>query len=547
MNIIQPVSVRGLFDVIMAKTGVSESYLDRKSYCDIYHVTCGGTFSAEYKDARMYRRDESDMFYCPHCGKRIVRRTEYDRNEYLDSVFATYSPADVPVNFTLSAKEYKHFVDLEIRYQAVCCRTGNASLLRVHVSRKTCVEIIRADIRKQTIQVINRDTGEVFIADPIRDPNWPARTLLRRLSAVSNVRKYRSGILAVFGAYRKTIERKLQHKLGYRVPSFYSPPTLTQDKGNRFAHGMLHGPLRNLAWRLAAPTAPSFDTDAFTAAFDGIRSKENEYARYDDVLKRTRAGEEYFHVLQDLFHLPKSRCIRSALRATGPFSARAFYEASKVTDDVNHVITLAPLILGTPYWYSGTRPFLRRLSRTKAYGPRAAIHLLKKRKELELHDTLRMYNDLKDEYKAEFWRGPRRKLRDLHNAMQALYDKQRYASLPIPQTTLQRLPVEEVDGMEFYTPAETGMFAVISEQLRNCVKSYRVSAANGDIAIVGVRDKNRIVACIEVRLSGVMQPVVVQAKLADNVKLLRNEKINNALLHWAQRQNLRIKTDDVAV
>jgi Holliday junction resolvase-like predicted endonuclease len=131
--------------------------------------------------------------------------------------------------------------------------------------------------------------------------------------------------------------------------------------------------------------------------------------------------------------------------------------------------------------------------------------------------------------------------------MQALYDKQRYASLPIPQTTLQRLPVEEVDGMEFYTPAETGMFAVISEQLRNCVKSYRVSAANGDIAIVGVRDKNRIVACIEVRLSGVMQPVVVQAKLADNVKLLRNEKINNALLHWAQRQNLRIKTDDVAV
>ena len=504
--------------------------------CDTYyasqlHVACGCEFKTAWKAGSMSRIDEGDIYTCPRCGKRLVRRTG-SRPWGQHAFCQTHRNRLIPTDMQFRVLAYKRWVDLEIKYHAVRCE-GERLQVSIHPLRTSCTFTVRADIGRQVLQMISKgkdlqpDEYYVTDIDPVRNPDWPEGTPLRHLSPESYAPQHRRKVMQVFTIWRREVERRLAKKLGYRVPSLYVGTSLAS------GYGLLFTPLQNIAWRLAAPTAPNYDRKQWHS----VCSAERE-TLFSRVLERTRAGKDYATALCDVFHLPQKASVRKALRTGSPFAVVRLAAAHRITSDSNHVLRLAGLLGGissTRYydlelWNDADAiTFLHILA--VRYGMSSVYALLRQR---YLSDTLRMYQQLNHRNRKALWEGPRVKMRDLHDAVMTLHDRQTIENQTIEITRVMAALQHRVGPYEFYTPATTHQLVDISNTLHNCVKSYARRAVAHDCIIVGARKHGRIVACIEIRNGAIRQ-----AKLQHNAPAYKDAAFNAALGLWARRHHLQ--------
>lgn len=530
MQVLGYARIERLYDVIQ----YCDSWQQESTYCaSQLHTECGCEFRTAWKVGNMSRIAEGDAYTCPRCGKRLTRRVS-GRPGGRQTFCKVYKKQLVPTDMQFRVIAYKNYVDLEIKYHAARCM-GEHTLVSVRTLPALSTFTVRADIGRQILQLISKgrdlsdDERYVKDVDPVSGPDWPLDTPLRHLGQESYAAQERHTIMQVFTLWRHEVEKRLVKKLRYAIPSLHAGTSLTS------GYGLLFTPLQNIAWRLAAPTSPNYQR----RLWHGVASPAVQEA-FQGVLEQTRQGREYASALCDVFYLPQKASIRKALRSQGVFSVVLFAAAFRVTDDVNHILRLAPLLgdlssvtqyAWRPYLWNNDAAlrFLRILA--ARYGMNAVYAILRQQ---NLWDTAAMYHQLKRENRKQLWEGRRIKMRDMHDAVMALLDRQNFTDRPIEITGRMAALQQRIGPYDFYTPETTYQLADISRVLHNCVKSYADRAVRHDCVIVGVRLDGRIIACIEVR-----DGAIKQAKLRYNQRAAADEGFNRVLGLWARRHRLK--------
>lgn len=540
MQVLGSAHIPQLYEVIqqVASRQIGMRAIRGTYFASQLHVGCGCEFKTTWKEGSRYRIDEGDEYTCPRCGTRLLRRISA-RPWGTHAFYQTVRNQIVPIDMQFRVLSYKRWVDLEVKYHAVRC-AGKHLQVSIHPLRSLCTFVVRADIGRQILQLISKgqdlQSGEYYVADvdPVRNPDWPGDTPLRHLSQESYAPRYRREVTQVFTLWRREVERRLALKLGYSVPSTYVGTSLAS------GYGLFFTPLQNIAWRLSAPTAPNYHREHWY----GVHTKEREEL-FSRALEQTRAGREYSMALCDVFHLPQKASIRKALRAGGPFTVLQLAAAFRISSDINHTLRLATLLGGMVHaryhdpklWNDGYAvAFLHILA--VQYGMSSVYALLRQKSRA---DTLRMYGMLNRRNRKALWDGPHVKMRDLHDVISALYDRQTIKNQEIEIANDAAKLQQRVGPYEFYTPETTHQLIDISNALHNCVKSYARLAVSHECVIVGVRKHDKIVACIEVRGKAIWQ-----AKLQHNEPAYKNVAFNTALGKWAYQHQLQPCAHDMA-
>lgn len=532
MQVLYCLDIPQLFDVV-------QFYRPPSCGCREYaatqlHVDCGNVFSADWKYTNIPAVAEGDSFFCPRCGQKLWRGAA-SRGRFLQ----TRRGEIIPTSMQLRVTEYAHYVDLEIRYVAVKTEPTKA-LLKLHKLPGTIKYTIRADIKQQRVLLSSRAhlrfTYLDFknkVADPVSDMDWAMYTPLRYLSSDSYADKYLPELRKLFKAFRQAVERKLIRKLGYGVPSMYVGTSL-HPRAGAYGYGVFYNALSNIAWRLAAPTAPNYDR---RAAYDcKLYHGTGMLATYSKVLRYTRTGMHYTAAVCKAFDLPDKPVVRKVLRETPLFNDVYVAQAAQLTTDVNHIPVLtAALRRLTAVIGAEQLTFFKIIAHKR--GVRSLIAWLQ-RDAVEIIDAANTYCKLTHEYRRQLWTGTW-KTRDLHDTLVQLYDYQQYPNRRI-DTTEAALLQGRVGDCDFYTPSETHQLNGISKALHNCVKTYADKAVAQECVIIGVRQGSKIITCIELQNNK-----VVQAKREYNRPVYGDVRLCAAVLNWAQQHNLRVKTDDL--
>ena len=534
MNVLAYAENIKLFDVVQV---YDTAMMDCEEYLAVQlHVDCEFSFRSRWRFGNMYKIDEGDEYTCPRCGQRLMRRIAKRTyaNHYFYSMKKSIDdtiPAEaIPVVMDIQVVGHKNYVDLVMKYKAVQCY-GDGYALDIAMTARKNTFIVRADIGRQVLQLIQRGPNvENYVRDVdlICDPEWPKNTPLRYLRSESAIRHSKKEVMQVFSAWRHEIEKRLREKLHYKTPSMYAGTSIKSNGG------FLFNPLQHIAWRLAAPTAPPYEYLTWIS----IGGDQAVLSAFDDVLEATRQGMEYAAAVCKAFHLPNKPSVRRYLRQTSAFQAVIVKEAMRITGNIDNLITIAP---GLGHVYNGiwreprAIDFLKILA--KRYGEKAVTVLLKdgnSRVCRELRDTAWMHSQLTRQNRKIFWEGPRVKVRELHDAIMVLHDRQRIAKRDIAVTPEIQSLVHMVGPYEFYAPANTDQLIDISKELHNCVKGYANACATHQCIIIGVRNQGKIIACIEVRGDEIRQ-----AKLRNNKATSANAAVNRSILLWAKQHHLK--------
>lgn len=529
MKVLYCLDIPQLFDVVQFYR--PPSYGCREYAATQLHVDCGNEFSTNWS---CIQTDEGNSFFCPRCGQKL-RRGAASRGRFRQ----TCRGEIIPTSMQLRVTEYAHYVDLEIRYRAVKTEPTEA-VLKLHKLPNMIKYTIRADIKQQLVLLSSRThlrftdlNFKNLAANPVSDMDWAMHTPLRYLASDSYADKHLVELRKLFKAFRQAVERKLIRKLGYDVPSMYVGTSLHSRIGAH-GYGVFYNALSNLAWRLAAPTAPNCDR---RAAYDcNLYRGADVLATYREVLQYTRIGMHYTAAVCKAFELPDKPVVRKVLRETPLFNDVYVAQAAQLTTDVNHIPTLTAALRR---FTGGLRPeqltFFKIIAHKR--GVRSLIAWLQ-RDAVEIIDAADTYRKLTPRYRLQLWTGTW-KMRDLHDTLVQLYDYQQYPNLQI-DTTKSALLQGVVGGYSFYTPSETHQLNVIGKALHNCVKTYADKAVAQECVIIGVRQGSKIIACIELQNNK-----VVQAKREYNRPVYGDVRLCAAVLNWAQQHNLRVKTDDL--
>ncbi|WP_302360321.1 PcfJ domain-containing protein [uncultured Megasphaera sp.] len=515
-------------------------------YCSHYraykaaqlHVNCGFSFQAKWLPGSDYRIDEGDEYNCPRCGRRLMRRIAR-RGWASDYFYVTKNKSSTtPVVIKLRAVEHKYWVDLEVKYKAVQCVTNKADgfSLEVMAQEKTC--IIRADIKRQRIQLIDREIGHkeyVHDVDILQETDWPYQTPLGYLKKESRIRLHKSEVMKVFTAWRHAIESRIQKKLHYRVSSMYVGTSLRRK-------GLLFEPLLNIAWRLEAPTAKVYEYANWINLPKG--DGDNLCAVWGNVLMETRKGMEYATAVCKAYRLPDKPSIRKYLRESPVFQAVVLKAAMNITSNIDNLIRITSALGTVPFGLWGEKNVMQFLViLARRYGEPVVIKLLEAKgmdARRELIDMARMYAQLSREHRKMFWEGTPVKTRNLHDAVMVLHDREQIEKQEIVLSDTAKMLQQRIGNYEFYTPTDTHQLIDISKELHNCVKSYAGRCVNQLCIIVGVRYHGKIMACIEIR-----KGEICQAKLIRNQPAYKDEIFNQILILWAERHQLKISKNDM--
>lgn len=521
-----------LWDVVQQYTPL-RGYYDRDYSAAQMHIDCGHMFSCTWHVERRnnHSYDEGDSFYCPKCGTHL-NRVGYNHKYF----YMTQRAETIPTQMWFRVTETATTVSLEIRYAAVQSAAHDLPLGFTIWKRKHRYTI-QADIKQQCLQV--RDADGTRKIDVLTQPDWPEKTPLYYLTNESKASIQRKELMNIFKLWRQAIERKLCKKLGYRVPSMYVGTSL------QGCYGMFFNALQNIAWRLAAPTAPKYDRDKWERVKDTVSGLLHFE---ESVLERTRKGQEYYSAVCDAFALPQKKAMRKALKDKGLFSEIIFQRAQRITSNFDMLLRIGQSLgslngsryydryAESEFWRNeNVMKFLRRIARF--YSSETAMRLLTKYGRT-LCDTASMYAQLTPANRKLFWRQPHVGARDLHDAVMVLHDRQKYANRVIPQTREMKALRDSLSGLEFYTPECTHQLNAISAALHNCVKSYGDRAVKNQCIIVGVRTGSTILACIEVQ-----QGTLIQAKLLQNKSASSDARMNRIIYGWAQKHHLALCSD----
>lgn len=521
-------------------------------YTTIHHIDCGFTFGGRWQRKYSYHNGYvtgAKYYTCPNC--------KTSSNPYDHKIHYSTSDENVyPVTAYVEVINYKHFLDLKIRYQGIQLffdgRKNNHGM---------CTETLRFDFKKRKAIFIDRfRIRHELTVDYIRENEiLPVLKFFGNSYAMTDFN--RKFLNKTFKALRAMFEKRLKKTYGYGTKDVYVAPGATEENGYHFTM------LLNMILKLSAPDMPSI-----VSLMRQYVHWTNAYCLYrytnipfeDDVLVATRKGMNFQEALRQSYNAPNSRALRKCMvddplsvymsdvlnlfndencRRTILTLQRSYESACPYTGKLHNANDFRKAMkLNTPH----SRDMWQKL--IKRCGEPSILRWLLGEDIRDVEDCVDMYAKLESKYQEALWK-KRFKLKNFHDEVINIFNKQEYGDVILPaQPQLQA----DMNGMHFMVPKTAADLMTYGKRLKNCVGSYRDRVIQGQAAIVVVTDDDmNPIACLELATGNKVkkgQPKfnhLVQAKLFANAQLKKDNKIHSTVMKWANRLKIEPHTIDV--
>lgn len=516
-------------------------------YTTIHHCDCNFTFGGQWERKYSFHSGYvtgAKHYVCPNCG--VYSNPEKDKIYYStneDNVF--------PLNLNIDIWNYKHFLDLKIRYKGIQLTFDGR-----RIDRGICTETLRFDFKRKMAVFIdrNREKHDLTVEYIRTNDVLPVLKYFNKSYAVHAV--YKKQLNTIFKSLRLTFERRLKEVYGFDIKGVYIPPSVSE------YGGYFKTMLVNMALKMQAPDMPTIT--------DLIKSNNNWEYSYgiqpniaipfdDDVLNLTRTGINFLEALRITSHAPNSRSLRKAM-IEDPMMIKMANVLNLFKDENcrRKIVTLKRRVEYTiPHYEHIVKQPRHLLDCMKVttqeirnmwlniigrFGEKNVLKWLLSEEQRNISDIVNMYQKLQPNYR-EALHDTKFRLKSFHNAVITLFNKQEYGDVNLP--TIPTLNAD-VNGLHFMVPKTAADLMTIGKQLRNCVGSYKDQVMRGTTAIVVVTDdRMKPVACLELNRVDDDFKELVQAKLFGNQSVNRNKNINDTVLAWANQLQIEPRTIDV--
>lgn len=516
-------------------------------YTTIHHCDCNFTFGGQWERKYSFHSGYvtgAKHFVCPNCG--VYSNPERDKIFYWtneDSVF--------PLSINIDIWNYKHFLDLKIRYKGIQLRFDGK-----RIDRGICTETLRFDFKRKMAVFIdrNREKHDLTVEYIRTNDVLPVLKYFNKSYAVHST--YKKQLNTIFKSLRLTFERRLKEVYGFDIKGVYIPPSV-----NEYG-GYFKTMLVNMALKMQAPDMPTIT--------DLIKSNNNWEYSYgiqpniaipfdDDVLNLTRTGINFLEALRITSHAPNSRSLRKAM-IEDPMMVKMANVLNLFKDENcrRKIVTLNRRVeYSIPHYEHIVKRPRHLLDCMKVitqeirdmwlniigrFGEKNVLKWLLSEEQRNISDIVNMYQKLQPKYREAFY-NTKFRLKSFHNAIITIFNKQEYGDVNLPKIPTLNA---DVNGLRFMVPKTAADLMTIGKQLRNCVGSYKDQVMRGTTAIVVVTDDTmKPVACLELNRVDDDFKELVQAKLFGNQKVSRDKNINDTVLAWANQLQIEPRTIDI--
>lgn len=516
-------------------------------YTTIHHCDCNFTFGGQWERKYSFHSGYvtgAKHFVCPNCG--VYSNPERDKIYYStneDNVF--------PLNLNIDIWNYKHFLDLKIRYKGIQLTFDGR-----RIDRGICTETLRFDFKRKMAVFIdrNREKHDLTVEYIRTNDVLPVLKYFNKSYAVHS--SYKKQLNTIFKSLRLTFERRLKEVYGFDIKGVYIPPSVSE------YGGYFKTMLMNMALKMQAPDMPPI-----TDLIKNNNSWEYSYGIQpniaipfeDDVLDLTRKGMNFLEALRITSHAPNSRSLRKAM-IDNPMMVKMANILNLFKDENcrRKIVTLNRRIDNSIPHYEHVvkqpRHLLECMKVTtqeirdmwlhiiNRFGEKNVLRWLLSEEQRNINDTVNMYQKLKPSYR-ELLFNTKFRLKSFHDTMITIFNKQEYGDVHLP-----KLPMlsADINGLHFVVPKTAADLMTVGKQLKNCVGSYKDDVMKGITAIVVVTDDNmKPVACLELSKNEDKFSKLVQAKLFGNQCVSKNKNVNDTVLTWASQLQIEPRTIDI--
>lgn len=544
MEIVSSTYIHKMFDSV-----ILEAPYDAE-YTTIHHIDCGFTFGGSWQRKYSYHNGYvtgAKYYTCPNC--------QTSSNPYDHRIYYSISDEKVyPVTAHVEVINYKHFLDLKIRYQGIQLFFDGRKN-----DHGMCTETLRFDFKKRKAIFIDRFRIRYELTvDYIRENEiMPVLKFFGDSYAMTDFN--RKFLNKTFKALRSMFEKRLKETYGYGTKDVYVAPGATEENGYHFTM------LLNMILKLSAPDMPSIVSLMrqyvhWTNAYSLYRYTNIPFE--EDVLTATRKGMNFQAALRQSYKAPNSRSLRKRMvddplsvymtdvlnlfsdencRRTILTLQRSYESACPYTGKLHNANDFRKAMkLNTSYSKDMWQKLIKRCGET------AVLRWMLSEDIRDVEDCVDMYVKLEPKYRDALWE-KRFKLKNFHDEVINIFNKQEYGDVILPaQPQLQA----DMNGMHFMVPKTAADLMTVGKRLKNCVGSYRDRVMKGTTAIVVVTDDAmKPVACLELDNKGKKKGRqifdLVQAKLFANEELKKNAQINSTVMQWANQLQIEPHTIDV--
>lgn len=544
MEIVSSTYIHKMFDSV-----ILEAPYDAE-YTTIHHIDCGFTFGGSWQRKYSYHNGYvtgAKYYTCPNC--------QTSSNPYDHKIYYSISDEKVyPVTAHVEVINYKHFLDLKIRYQGIQLFFDGRKN-----DHGMCTETLRFDFKKRKAIFIDRFRIRYELTvDYIRENEiMPVLKFFGDSYAMTDFN--RKFLNKTFKALRSMFEKRLKETYGYGTKDVYVAPGATEENGYHFTM------LLNMILKLSAPDMPSIVSLMrqyvhWTNAYSLYRYTNIPFE--EDVLTATRKGMNFQEALRQSYKAPNSRALRKCM-VNDPLSVYMSDVLNLFSDE-----NCRRTILTLQRSYESACPYTGKLHTAndfrkamklnihrskdmwqeliKRCGEPAVLRWMLSEDIRDIEDCVDMYVKLEPKYRDALWE-KRFKLKNFHDEVINIFNKQEYGDVILPaQPQLQA----DMNGMHFMVPKTAADLMTVGKRLKNCVGSYRDRVMKGTTAIVVVTDDAmKPVACLELDNKGKKKGRqifdLVQAKLFANEELKKNAQINSTVMQWANQLQIEPHTIDV--
>ena len=544
MEIVSSTYIHKMFDSVILEVPYGAEYTT------VHHIDCGFTFGGSWQRKYSYRNGYvtgAKYYTCPNC--------QTSSNPCDHKIYYSISDEKVyPVTAYVEVINYKHFLDLKIRYQGIQLFFDGRKN-----DHGMCTETLRFDFKKRKAIFIDRfRLRHELTVDYIRENEiMPVLKFFGDSYAMTDFN--RKFLNKTFKALRSMFEKRLKETYGYGAKDVYVAPGATEDNGYHFTM------LLNMILKLSAPDMPSI-----VSLMKQYVYWTNAYCLYrytnipfeDDVLAATRKGMNFQEALRQSYKAPNSRALRKCM-VNDPLSVymsdvlnlfsdencrrtiltlqRSYESACPYTGKLHNANDFRKAMkLNTPRSKDMWQELIKRC------GEPAVLRWMLSEDIRDIEDCVDMYTKLDAKYQDVLW-AKRFKLKNFHDEVIRIFNKQEYGDVMLPEVPQLQA---DVNGMHFMVPRTAADLMTAGKRLKNCVGSYRDRVMKGTTAIVLVTDDSmKPVACLELANKGKKKGRqifdLVQAKLFANEKLKMNAQINSTVMQWANQLKIEPHTIDV--
>ena len=544
MEIVSSTYIHKMFDSVILEFPYGAEYTT------IHHIDCGFTFGGSWQRKYSYHNGYvtgAKYYTCPNC--------QTSSNPYDHKIYYSISDEKVyPVTAHVEVINYKHFLDLKIRYQGIQLFFDGRKN-----DHGMCTETLRFDFKKRKAIFIDRFRIRYELTvDYIRENEiMPVLKFFGDSYAMTDFN--RKFLNKTFKALRSMFEKRLKETYGYGTKDVYVAPGATEENGYHFTM------LLNMILKLSAPDMPSIVSLMrqyvhWTNAYSLYRYTNIPFE--EDVLTATRKGMNFQAALRQSYKAPNSRSLRKRMvddplsvymtdvlnlfsdencRRTILTLQRSYESACPYTGKLHNANDFRKAMkLNTSYSKDMWQKLIKRCGET------AVLRWMLSEDIRDVEDCVDMYVKLEPKYRDALWE-KRFKLKNFHDEVINIFNKQEYGDVILPaQPQLQA----DMNGMHFMVPKTAADLMTVGKRLKNCVGSYRDRVMKGTTAIVVVTDDAmKPVACLELDNKGKKKGRqifdLVQAKLFANEELKKNAQINSTVMQWANQLQIEPHTIDV--